>query len=84
MPKTRFDQYTKQPVDKVKALILERKVALGLTQAAMARIVGVSPSTMSYWLDAPSANWPFGKLMKFMHATGVPFEDFAAAAKYKN
>lgn len=29
MPKTRFDQYTKQPVDKVKALILERKVALG-------------------------------------------------------
>lgn len=82
MPKTRFDKHSKPPIDKVKAIVLERMSSLELTQADVADLIGVSPSTVSNWMRSPSSKWPFGKVLMFMKATNVPFEDFASAARY--
>lgn len=82
MPKTRFDKHSMQPVDKVKAIVLERMDALELTQEDVAVLIGVSSSTVSNWLRASASKWPFEKVLVFMKATNVPFEDFAAAIKY--
>ena len=82
MPKTRFDKYARPPVDKVKAIILERMSSLDLTQEDVAGLIGVSSSTVSNWMRASTSKWPFGKVMLFMKVTNVPFEDFTSAARY--
>lgn len=82
MPKTRFDKHARPPVDKIKAIILERMSSLDLTQEDVAGLIGVSSSTVSNWMRDSTSKWPLGKVVGFMKATDVPFEDFAAAVKY--
>ena len=55
MPKTRFDKHSKPPIDKVKAIVLERMSAMGITYADMAGLIGVSSSTVSNWMRSPSS-----------------------------
>ena len=55
MPKTRFDKHSKPPIDKVKAIVLERMSALGINYADMAGLIGVSSSTVSNWMRSPSS-----------------------------
>ena len=82
MPKTRYDKYARTPVDRLKAIVLERMDALELTQEDVAALIGVSSSTVSNWLRASASKWPLEKVLVFMKATKVPFEDFAAAIRY--
>lgn len=46
MPKTKFDKPKYPPVDKLKAVILERKLVMKLTYDDMANVAGVSPEYM--------------------------------------
>lgn len=82
MPKTRFDKHSRPPIDRVKAIVLERMSAMGITYADMAGLIGVSPSTVSNWMRSPSSKWPFGKVIQIMKVMNVPFEDFTSAARY--
>ena len=82
MPKTRFDKHSKPPIDKVKAIILERMSALGINYADMAGLIGVSSSTVSNWMRSPSSKWPFGKVIQMMKVMNVPVEDFTSAVRY--
>ena len=76
MPKTRFGKHSKPPIDKVKAVVLERMSALGINYADMAGLIGVSSSTVSNWMRSPSSKWPFGKVVQMMKVMNVPVEDF--------
>ena len=82
MPKTRFDKHSKPPIDKIKAVVLERLSALGITYADMAGLIGVSSSTVSNWMRSPSSKWPFGKVVQMMKVMNVPVEDFTSAVRY--
>lgn len=82
MPKTRFDKHSKAPIDKVKAIVLERMSALEITYADMAGLIGVSSSTVSNWMRSPSSKWPFGKVVQMMKVMNVPVEDFTSAVRY--
>ena len=82
MPKTRFDKHLKPPIDKVKAIVLERMSALGINYADMAGLIGVSSSTVSNWMRSPSSKWPFGKVVQMMKVMNVPVEDFTSAVRY--
>lgn len=82
MPKTRFDRHSKPPIDKVKAIVLERMSALGINYADMAGLIGVSSSTVSNWMRSPSSKWPFGKVVQMMKVMNVPVEDFTSAVRY--
>ena len=82
MPKTRFDKQSKPPIDKIKAIVLERMSALGINYADMAGLIGVSSSTASNWMRSPSSKWPFGKVVQMMKVMNVPVEDFTSAVRY--
>ena len=82
MPKTRFDKHSKPPIDKVKAIVLERMSAQAITYADMAGLIGVSSSTVSNWMRSPSSKWPFGKVVQMMKVMNVPVEDFTSAVRY--
>ena len=82
MPKTRFDKHSKPPIDKIKAIVLERMSALGINYADMAGLIGVSSSTVSNWMRSPSCKWPFGKVIQMMKVMNVPVEDFTSAVRY--
>ena len=82
MPKTRFSKFAQAPVDKLKGVMLERQARYNLTQADIAKILNVSQPAVSCWLKKPTSDWPLGKIIEYMKATDVPFEDFAAAVKY--
>ena len=82
MPKTRFDKQSKPPIDKIKAIVLERMSALGINYADMAGLIGVSSSTVSNWMRSPSSKWPFGKVVQMMKVMNVPVEDFTSAVRY--
>lgn len=82
MPKTRYDKYARTPVDRLKGVMLERQSRCNLTQADIAKILNVSQPAVSCWLKKPTCDWPLGKIIEYMKATGVPFEDFAAAIRY--
>lgn len=82
MPKTRFDKHSKPPIDKIKAIVLERMSALGINYADMAGLIGVSSSTVSNWMRSPSSKWPFGKVVQMMKVMNVPVEDFTSAVRY--
>ena len=82
MPKTTFDKHSNPPIDKVKAIVLERMSALEITYADMAGLIGVSSSTVSNWMRSPSSKWPFGKVVQMMQVINVPVEDFTSAVRY--
>ena len=82
MPKTRFDKHSKPPIDKVKAIVLERMSALEITYADMAGLIGVSSSTVPNWMRSPSRKWPFAQVVQMIEVMNVPAEDFTSAVRY--
>ena len=69
----------KPPADKVMGLFLERKRALKLTNADMAKYLGYSSATFSRLLDTNTVNWKLCDIFKLAKALGIEKEKIRAA-----
>ena len=69
----------KPPVDDVMRLFLERKRALKLTNADMAKYLGCSSATFSRLLDTNTVNWKLCDIFKLAKALGIEKEKIRAA-----
>lgn len=67
--------------DRIKALILERKQALGLTNADLARIAGVCENTIGSKMRKRSSEW-LSLAMTLLYAMSVPIETVREALDY--
>lgn len=77
MPKTTY-LGTVPEVDKIKALILERKNALGYSRAKMAAILGVSTTTYWSMMNRPIDTWELGEIKTMCKALGIPKDTLRA------
>lgn len=69
----------KLPADDVMGLFLERKRALKLTNADMAKYLGCSSATFSRLLDTNTVNWKLCDIFKLAKALGIEKEKIRAA-----
>lgn len=69
------------PQDKVKALILERKDALGLTNDDLGNMLGIKHKAMSRRMNMSTKEW-LTEALVLCKALGVPLEDFRQAVTY--
>ena len=69
----------KPPADDVMRLFLERKRALKLTNADMAKYLGCSSATFSRLLDTNTVNWKLCDIFKLAKALGIEKEKIRAA-----
>lgn len=84
MPKTHLTQkYSRKgpAYDPVKALVLERMDALGVTSESMADVLGCSRSTAYRWVSRPSQDWPLGQLLHVCRALEIDQEDLRQAIR---
>ena len=76
MPRVKL---SKPPADDVMGLFLERKRALKLTNADMAKYLGCSSATFSRLLDTNTVNWKLCDIFKLAKALGIDKEKIRAA-----
>ena len=82
MPRTLLDKHARVPVDRPKALILERMAALDVTSEEMAACLGISRATWYRLMSQPSIHWPVGHLMDACRRLKVDAEDLFHAIRY--
>ena len=74
MPRPRTDKPNRGVIDWTKALILERKKALGLNWADIAEEVGMSPDVLRNLVyKRPTNRWPSYTLWKVCQALGIRY-----------
>lgn len=69
------------PADKVKALILERKDALNLTNDDLGNLLGLGHHAMSRRMNMHTREW-LTEALVLCKTLGVPLEDFRQAVTY--
>ncbi|MBR5094120.1 MAG: hypothetical protein IK095_03410 [Oscillospiraceae bacterium] len=86
MPRTHLgDLYSRPrrpPVDRPKALILERLAALSETTETMAAALDVSPSTWQRRMSKPTTAWTLGELLAACRHLGIDLEELRQAIRY--
>lgn len=84
MPRTLLDKHARKrpPVDRPKALILERMAALHVTAEEMAAALGVSRATWYRMMAQPSLLWTLGSLLDACRRLDVEPDDLRMAIRY--
>lgn len=85
MPATRLTKKycdPKPPIDPLKGLILERKMALKITPEQIAKIFHCSEVTAWRRLNQPMREWKYGEILDFCKYTGIPLEELRTAVRY--
>lgn len=89
MPRTRLgEQFAPKtppapPVDRIKALILERIQAHNESGEAMAAALGCSRSKWYELRSRPTTDWTLGELLAACKHLAVDLEDLRAAIRYR-
>ena len=87
MPRTKLGDKAaamkRPPLDRPKALILERCASQHITNDQMAKALGVHVNTWSRRKSQPTELWPLGDLLKACAFLGVDLDDLRAAIRYK-
>ena len=87
MPRTKLGDKVaamkRPPLDRPKALILERCASQHITNDQMAAALGVSANTWSRRKSQHTELWPLGELLKACAFLGVDLEDLRQAIRYK-
>ena len=85
MPKTRLDRFSapkRPPMDRPKALILERMGALDVSNDDMAAALDMSAATWQTRKKAPTTEWKLGELIKACVFLGVSADDLREAIRF--
>ena len=70
------------PIDPLKGLILERKVALKITPEQIAKIIHCSHVTACRRLNQPMREWKYGEILDLCKAMDVPIADLRELVRY--
>lgn len=88
MPRTKLDDIAhprppRPPIDHVKALIMERVMALDKTPEECSAAIGVSTSTFFRRQRQPTSEWPLGEVLGLCLYLGIEIDELRAAIRYK-
>ena len=70
------------PIDPLKGLILERKVALKMTPEQIAKIIHCSSVTACRRLNQPTREWKYGEILDLCKAMDVSIADLRDLVRY--
>lgn len=80
MPRIKLNR---PPADPVKAIMLERKNAMSMTNEELAAKVGLSRNTMQkHFREVHTDDWPFGQVKRICRVLGIPIQELRDATKY--
>ena len=85
MPATRLTKKyceSKPPIDPLKGLILERKMALKITPEQIANIIHCSEVTAWRRLNQPTREWKYGEILDLCEAMDVSIADLRELVRY--
>ena len=75
---------TEAKKDPIKALILERKLALKLDDEEISRIIGVSRQTYSKMLNhSHTDEWSMGRIKRLCRAMNITVDELRCAVRYQ-
>ena len=70
------------PIDPLKGLILERKMALEMTPEQIAKIIHCSGATAWRRLNQPMREWKYGEILDLCKAMDVSISDLRELVRY--
>ena len=86
MPATRltkkYCESITPPIDPLKGLILERKMALKITPEQIAKIIHCSDVTARKRLNQPTREWKYGEILDLCKAMDVSIADLRDLVRY--
>lgn len=72
MPRTRFDKIDRDPL---KEIVLGRKITLGLSEAKLAKKMGVSVGRYRTMMQGTSDAWKIGEVKALSRALDLPIDE---------
>ena len=81
MPRLRSSE---PPKDQIKALILDRKKAMRLSDEELSRRLGICRQTCSRLMNTKHTDdWSLGEIKKICRSLNIPIEELKDAVRYR-